>query len=420
MKENIIFHVDVNSAFLSWTAVNLLKEARSTEPTDVIDIRTIPSAIGGDQSKRHGIILAKSIPAKAYGIHTGEPVTDAMRKCPKLQLFDSDYKLYQKNSKAFMEILRSYSPTVEQYSIDEAFVDMTGMESLFGKPVDAAQRMKKQIKEELGFTVNVGISNNKLLAKMASDFEKPDRVHTLFPDEIQKKMWLLPVRDLFFVGHAAENTLKNLGIHTIGELAQSDPEIIKSHLKKHGETIWQFANGIDVSTVEKETAANKGYGNSTTVAFDVSDLSMARKVLLSLAETVGKRLRNHNVKIEVVSVEIKDFEFRKQSHQKILSKPTNTTNQIYEAACELFIELWDGTPLRLLGIQTSRVSDEDQPYQMSLFDLDEEQSKSSEKMKKLDEAVDNIRDRYGLDSIQRASFLKNDKVNHMAGRNKLE
>ena len=270
--KRVIFHVDVNSAFLSWEAVYRLHHLGGSE-----DLRRQVSAVGGDMAMRHGIILAKSIPAKRYRIKTGETIVEARQKCPELILVPPNYNLYEKCSKAFMNILRQYSPCVEQYSVDEAFVDMTGMEGLWGTPRDTAQRMKDQIRDTLGFTVNIGISENKLLSKMASDFEKPDRIHTLWKAEIREKMWPLPVCDLFFVGRANARKLMNLGIYTIGDLAQADPMLIKLHLKKHGEVIWAFANGMDVSVVQSEQPVNKGYGNSTTIPFDVSDASTASK-----------------------------------------------------------------------------------------------------------------------------------------------
>lgn len=404
MHSQLIFHIDVNSAFLSWESVYRLKELGET-----VDLREIPAAIGGDQSKRHGIILAKSTSAKKYGIQTGEPIVDAMRKCPELTIVPPRYEIYEKNSKAFMKILSKYSPDVEKYSIDEAFVDMTGTEKLFGEPLEAAERIKNEIYETLGFTVNIGISSNKLLAKMASDFEKPNRVHTLFPEEIEKKMWPLPVRDLFFVGKASEKKLHSLGIYTIGDLAKTDLEMMKSIMKKQGETIWNFANGKDVSFVEHKVESNKGYGNSTTIPFDVSDRSTAQMILLSLAETVGIRLRKDNVKIEVISVNLRFFDLSNVSHQCVLEHPTNITNEIHSVACRLFDELWDGTPIRLIGIQTSRVM-EDSGRQMNLFD-----NTDYEKLEKLDKAVDSIRKRFGTDSIKRASFVQQEEIDHISG-----
>ena len=297
MDHRVIFHIDVNSAFLSWEAVHRLRDLGET-----LDLRTIPSAVGGDMSKRHGVILAKSIPAKRYDVRTGEPIVDALRKCPNLTVVSPNRELYARNSGAFMEILRRYSDVVEQYSIDEAFADMTGTQALFGSPLETAHRLKDEIRDTLGFTVNVGISSNKLLAKMAGEFEKPDKVHTLFPDEIQEKMWPLPVGELFSVGSASEQRLRRLGIQTIGELARADLGTLRAALKKHGEAIWNFANGRDLSLVEAERADNKGYGNSVTLPFDVVQAEEAKRVLLSLAETVGRRLRRDGAWVEVVSV----------------------------------------------------------------------------------------------------------------------
>lgn len=223
----VIFHVDVNSAFLSWEAVHRIHHLGAT-----VDLRDEVSAVGGDMAMRHGIILAKSIPAKRYKIQTGESITEALQKCPHLKLVPPHYDLYKRCSRALMDVLRQYSDCVEQYSMDEAFLDMSGTELLWGPAEQTADRIRRQIKEELRFTVNIGISENKLLAKMASDFRKPDRVHTLWKEEIREKMWPLPVSDLFFVGRATSRKLHNMGIYTIGDLASADPSMLKGHLKK--------------------------------------------------------------------------------------------------------------------------------------------------------------------------------------------
>ena len=403
-RRNVIFHIDVNSAFLSWEAVYRLHHLGGKE-----DLREKVSAVGGDMAMRHGIILAKSIPAKKYHIKTGETIIEARQKCPGLILVPPNYNLYEKCSKAFMDILRQYSPTVEQYSVDEAFVDMTGTEGLWGDPVTAAYRMKDQIRDILGFTVNVGISENKLLAKMASDFQKPDQVHTLWRNEIEDKMWPLPVSDLFFVGRATAKKLFSLGIHTIGELAHADPHLLKAHLKKHGEVIWAFSRGMDVSVVQSEAPANKGYGNSTTIAFDVTDASTAKLVLLALAETVGTRLRAAKVRAEVIAVGIKTYDLSYASHQMTLQNATNITIEIHRCACQLFDELWDGSPIRHLGIHTSRVKDGFNMRQLDMFDTTD-----YEKLEKMDAAVDRIRGRYGIDSVKRAAFVGS-PIDHMSG-----
>lgn len=406
---NIIFHIDVNSAFLSWEAVY-----RIAHKGGIQDLRDIPSAVGGDMSMRHGIILAKSIPAKKYGIQTGETILEAQRKCPKLVLVPPNYSLYEKCSAAFMDILREYSDVVEQYSIDEAFIDMTASCHLFGEPVKVAEQIKDRIRDTLGFTVNVGVSSNKLLAKMASDFKKPDKVHTLYAEEIQKKMWPLPVSDLFFVGRATAKKLFGVGIKTIGELAVADPVWLKSILKKHGEVIWGFANGIDLSPVLEQPVPNKGYGNSTTIPYDVTDIETADKVLLALAETVGSRIREDNVQIEVVSVGIRYADLSYASHQTVLQTATNLTWEIYRAACELFLELWNYEPIRHLGIHTSRVLHGDFFRQSTLFD-----EIDYGKLEKLDKTVDVIRKRFGMDAVMRAAFVKQPDgrapIDHLSG-----
>ena len=399
MAERVIFHVDVNSAFLSWEAVERLKNP-SEYPETTVDLRTIPSAVGGDRSKRRGIILAKSIPAKKYNVQTGEPITDALRKCPNLLIVPSRHDIYRRYSKAFVSVLERYSDVIEQCSIDECFVDMTGTKKLFGEPVEAAARLKDEIYNELGFTVNVGISSNKLLAKMASDFKKPNLVHTLFPDGIQKKMWDLPVRDLFLVGKASEKKLHTLGIRTIGELAKSDPDILKASLKKQGEVIWRFANGKDISIVEPEPSDSKSYGNATTIAFDVTEEDTARLVLMSLAETVSARLRRDDARIEVVTVNIRYSDLTRVSHQCETGHATDVTDEIFKVAVKLFEELWNGMPIRLLGISTSRVTKAGDGRQLSLFD-----DSDHEKLERLDRAMDSIRERFGADAVKRASFL---------------
>lgn len=396
--QRVIFHIDVNSAFLSWEAVEQL---RNGSP---VDLREIPSAVGGDIDTRHGVILAKSIPAKKYKITTGEPVVDALRKCPDLVLVKPHHALYSEQSAAFMSILQQYSDCIEKFSVDEAFVDMTGTRRLFGAPVEAANRIREQVYRELGFTVNVGVSSNKLLAKMASDFEKPNKVHTLFPEEIERKMWPLPVGDLLFVGKATVRQLNNIGIRTIGELAREDRKLLVQKFGKAGEVMWRFANGMDDSPVEPIRADNKGYGHSTTLAFDVTDAATAKKILLELTDKVCMRLRRDDAKVETVSVQFRFSDLSRASHQCTLPNATNITQEIYGYVCKLFDEKWDHTPIRLLGVSTSRVAKEDGGRQMNLFD-----DTDYEKLEKLDKAMDSIRDRFGTGAIRRASALQEDE-----------
>ncbi len=408
--EKIIFHIDVNSAFLSWEATYRMKELGETE-----DLRLIPSAVGGSEESRHGIVLAKSESAKKYGVTTGEPLVDARRKCPNLKTVPANFPIYVKYSNAMMKILEDYSPDIEQYSIDESFVDMTGSQILFGPPLEAAHTIKDRIFHELGFTVNIGISTNKLLAKMASDFQKPNLVHTLFPEEVPAKMWPLPVSELFFVGRQTAKRLHALGIFTIGDLAHTDKKVITDNLKGHGDVIWEFANGNgddmeDVASRNRKPA-NKGYSNETTLAFDVTDAALAKEILLSLTETVATRIRADKSYVSVISVYYVDHEFKHSSRQMTLNSATNVTNEIYYHVCQLFDQLWNGTPIRLLGVQTSKATNEAH-RQYSLFE-----TQNVEKLSKLDSAIDAIRNKYGEDSIKRASFVRpeDEGVKHMSG-----
>ena len=407
MQDRVIFHVDANSAFLSWTAAYRIHVLGET-----LDLRLVPSVIAGDKASRHGIILAKSTPAKKYGIHTGEPLFQALEKCPDLIVAPPDYSLYVEASRHFVKMLRQFSPVVEQYSIDEAWVDMTGTQRIFGSPRLAAEKMRQRIWDELGFTVNVGISSNKLLAKMAGDFEKPNKVHTLFPEEMERKMWPLPVRDLFLVGSATEKKLKSLGIYTIGDLAKTDPSILKKRLGKHGETIWHYANGRNAEMVAPEPEENKGYGNSTTTSEDVVTYAHAHQVILSLCETVAMRMRQDEKCGRCISIHLRTNEFQHFSHQTILHGATNITSELFEAACRIFNEAWDGqTPLRQLGIQVTRLSSE--PYQQ--YNLFSGLSPTQyERKLRLDETVDSLRDRFGEDIIRRAKFAGGNG-NHMVG-----
>lgn len=399
----IIFHIDVNSAFLSWTAVEQLKNGAE------VDLRTIPAIIGGDRESRHGIVLAKSVSAKKYGIQTGEPVANAFRKCPELATAPPNHKMYHEYSKKLMEFLRTYTPDIEQVSVDECYMDFTGIAHRYSSPVEAAFEIKDAVCEKFGFTVNIGISVNHLLAKMASDFEKPNKVHTLFPEEIAVKMWPLPVSELYMAGRSSVEILRKLEIRTIGELAKADPNLLELHLKSHGRLLWNFANGIDGDKVIRERVEAKGIGNSVTLPKDVVTVGEAQKVFLMLAETVAGRLRKEKQKAGMVSVEIKYHTFQSFSHQKQLLRPSNTDKVIYEAACELFEELWNQEPIRLLGIRTSKLVDESEPEQMSIFDFQdmaEAEAQKDEKHQKLDKALDAIRKKYGEDAITRGTLLK--------------
>lgn len=396
MRERVIFHVDANSAFLSWSAVNLLQHGSD------VDLRTIPAIVGGNQASRHGIVLAKSIPSKKFGIQTGEPVVDAKRKCPNLVVVPPEYFLYMMCSSAMIEIMKDYCDKIQVFSIDECFLEMTGMEKLLGNDyIKIATEIKERIKTELGFTVSIGISTNKLLAKQASEFKKPDAVSTCYPEEISEKLWPLPVRELYMCGTATESKLIKMGIMTIGDLAQTEPEFLYYKLKSWGDMLYSFAHGIEASDVKPDGAIPyiKGVGNSCTIHFDVDDRDTAYKVLLSLVETVGMRLRHGGFCCRLVQVSIKKADdLLSYSHQKKMHVPTDCTNEIYKAACKLFDEAWKKEPIRHLGVRVSDLCKNDF-IQLSLLE------ENFEKQRLVDKAVDQIRIKHGSYSVFRAGFL---------------
>ena len=394
----IIFHIDVNSAYLSWTAVEQLKNGAA------VDLREIPAIIGGDQKSRHGVVLAKSPAAKRYGIRTGEPVANAFRKCPNLVTAPPDHKMYREKSRLLMEYLRTFTKEIEQVSVDECYMDFTGIADRWNSPVDGAVEIKDGIKERFGFTVNIGISTNKLLAKMASDFEKPDRIHTLYPEEIKEKMWPLPIGELYMAGKSSVEVLKKLEINTIGDLAQADLKLIMLHLKSHGKMLWEFANGIGTSVVQSEPDEAKGIGNSTTLSEDAATMEEIRPVFERLAQSVGGRLKKAEKKAGMVSMEIKYYDFRTVSHQIQLDKPANDPEVLKETACSLFLEVWSGEPVRLLGIRTSKLTDEAAPEQLSIFDI-EIPKEPDEKHKRLKKAMDEINGRFGDGAVMKASLM---------------
>ncbi len=371
------------------------------------DLREIPSCIGGDPKSRRGIVVAKSIPAKKYGVTTGEPVSMALRKCPELICVPGDFALFETCSRAFKKICASYAPVMESFSIDEVFLDMSGTEKIYPDPVKLAHEIKDRIREELGFTVNIGIGTNKLLAKMASDFEKPDKVHTLFPAEIPTKMWPLPVRDLLFLGKASEQKLIKAGIKTIGEMARyPETEIQRLLGEKTGHQLYEYANGRDDSPVRGEREEAKGYSAETTTEEDIVTYEQAFSLLLAQCDVVAARMRKDGKKCSCVSVTYRMLDFRTRSHQKKLENPTDVTEEIFAQIKNLLRECWQCQPLRLIGVALTDLTSDDF-RQMSLF----ENTENHEKQKKVDGVVDDIRKRFGNGMIVRGSTMKTaDKV----------
>ena len=392
------FHVDVNSAFLSWSALKALREGSA------VDLRDIPSAVGGDEEKRHGVVLAKSLPAKRFGVRTGESLFAARAKCPGLTVVAPDFDWYVQNSKALIRILSDYSPDIEQYSIDEAFLDMTGTEALFGPVVDTAHAIRNRVREELGFTVNIGVAPNRLLAKMASDFEKPDKVHLLPPEDVPARLWPLPVQALFGVGPSAARRLNGMGICTIGELAAADRGRLVEVFGARGDTFWNYANGRESDPVTKQHARDSTYGNSVTTPGDLTAPAEADATLLALCESVGSRLRMDGRTARVVSVQLVDNAFRRKSHQVTLDNPTNSTDALYRIARQLLRQAWPGRPVRLVGVTAERTGT-DNYEQLDLF----ADPARRIKQEKLDRAADAVRAKFGEAAITRAKLLHPDE-----------
>lgn len=399
--DRIVIHVDVNNAFLSWTAVNMLKNGSK------IDIRKRYAVIGGDESQRRGIVLAKSIPCKKKGVTTGETLYSARRKCPYLDCYPPEFYVYKKYSDMMYEYLLTYTDIIERYSIDECFMEYTNSRKLFGDPVKIAYKIKDDIKNKFGFTVNVGVGNNKLLAKMASDFSKPDKVHTLFYNEIENKMWPLDVSDLFMIGKSTSKKLYELNIKTIYELAHMDREFLVRHFKSFGNTMYDYANGIDNSLVETDRGNPKSISNSVVLPYDYHDKDEILKVMKELSIEVGKTLRKKNMYAMNVSIWIKYKDFTKISKQTTLENQINSDIDIYNHAVDIFNKLWDcEKKIRALCVGVSNLTDKYRE-QLNIFNVSD--STNIKKDMNLQKTIDKIRKKYGNDSITYADIL--DKEN---------
>lgn len=394
MRPRTIMHIDVNSAYLAWEAVHALENGAT------LDYRAIPAIVGGDPKTRRGIVLAKSIPAKRYKIQTGESIQSALKKCPTLVIIHPSYGLYMACSRHLRELLARYTPAVQRFSVDEFFVDFSGFEQLYGDAYQLALRMKQAVKDELGYTVNIGISSNKLLAKIAGDFEKPDRVHTLYPEEIKVKLWPLPIGELYMVGRRTLPKLQTMGLYTIGDLAHADRDVLRFKLKSFGDLLYEFAHGIENSLIAPvDDTPVKGIGNSTTIKYDITSANDAHLVLLSLCEMVGQRLRKIKHRARLVAVSIKSYDFKRVSHQRKLFYDTDLTTAIYNEAKLLFDASWDGQPIRHLGVRVGELSNLQQ-RQLTILDGPDLRARQ-----KLDQTIDALRLKYGAQIIARGSFI---------------
>jgi len=401
--ERIIFHVDVNSAFLCWEAVKQLENGAA------VDLRTVPSAVAGSEKLRKGIILAKSIPAKKMGVKTGEPVGIARQKCPGIILVPPDYSFFIRMSNAFVGILEDYSPLIEQFSIDECFLDYSGLSHQFGPPREAADTIRRRMREELGFTVNVGIGPNKVLAKMAGELRKPDMTHTLFPEDLAHKLWPLPVGELFMAGPQSQRRLQMLSIRTIGDLARADPRMLVRQMGQHGLTLWRYANGIDPSpVVPAGLTPAKSYSQSVTLPQDLTNREEILTVLAQLCWALAHRMRHGGAACRTVGLYLRDHDFRGRRRDKTLTAATDSSPQLFHTVQELLETLWHGQPLRALGIGFSNLQ-ESGVYPYSLLD-----SRRSLRESALDRVADDLQQKYGKPQLQPARCLGRQPIAHLS------
>ena len=392
-------HIDCNNAFLSWTAVHMLHNGCK------MDIRKRYAVIGGDESQRRGVVLAKSMLCKYKGVITGEPLYTARRKCPYLEVYRPEYKVYKRYSDMMYVYLCNYSDKIERFSIDECFLDYTNSYKLFGDPVKLAYKIKNDIKNNFGFTVNVGIGNNKLLAKMASDFSKPDKVHTLFREEIHRKMWPLDVSDLFMIGKSSSKKLHDLGIHTIGDLANTDLEFLMRNFKSMGKMMWNYANGIDYSEVETDYGNPKSISSSSVLPYDYSNIDDIYRELKKLSMETGMRLRNKKMYAPNVSIWVKFNDFTKISKQSTLDNLINSDEDIYSNAVKLFNKIWNtdsDKKIRAMCVGVSNLTDV-YKVQLSIF---EDVNIRNEKDDNLQKTLDDIKKKFGDKSITYADEIK--------------
>ena len=363
IMERIILHIDVNSAFLSWSALKLLKQGYKK------DIRNEIAVIAGDPKKRHGVIVAASIPAKKIGIKPPTNLYEARKLSNNIIIVEPDFRFYKLCSLSLINFLKKIFPTVEQASIDECFVDYTEVKEKYGEEVPFAYKLKDEIYKRFGFTVNIGIGNNKLSAKMASDFEKPNKVHTLYKNEFKEKMWKKDIADLFLAGKSSCKKLRELGINTIGELAIYDEEILVQKLKSHGKLLHDYANGIDDSKLKTDSYdERKSISYSKTLNVSTDNENALYQTLQEFSKKIGKKLKELNFYSQTLIVTIRDDDFKTISRQEKFKNMTNEEEEIYAFSKKVLKKLWNGNKVRLIGLGVTDFQ-EKYFYQLSLKDI---------------------------------------------------
>lgn len=380
-------HIDVNNAFLSWTALELLQNGSK------YDIRNSYAVIGGDPSARKGIVLAKSNPAKKQGVVTAETLYSAKKKCPVLRVYKPNYSFYQKMSNSMFQLLYKYTPDIEIASIDECYLDYTPIKHIYGDPLDFAKKIQSEIYENLGFTVNIGIANNKLCAKMASDFEKPFKIHTLYENEVISKMWPLKVGELFGIGKKTVPKLEKLNIYTISDLANSDLNKLSKYFKNQAQYLINIANGIDEAKVVSTPPERKGIGNEITLPKDIETKDEVFNCFKILSEQISARLKKMGKYALTITIILKDNLFIRSTHQKKLLNAIRNSEDILKIAKELYLEMKYEKPIRLIGIRVNNLTDM-VIHQVSIFENNIEESI------KLEKTVDDLKEKYGTKIIK--------------------
>lgn len=387
MNNRGILHIDMNNFYAS---VECLYRP---------ELKNVPMAVAGDPTKRHGIILAKNQLAKIKGVQTAQAIWQAQRLCKDLVLVPPHYDRYKKFSALAMKIYSEYSDQVESFGLDECWIDVTGSERLFGSPMQIAMQIKERIKDELGLTVSIGVSFNKVFAKLGSDYKKPDAITEIRADNFKEIVWNLPANELLYVGRSTKNTLDKFGIRTIGEIAMADKEVLGKNMGKNGYQLWDYANGLDTSKVSNllDKAEVKTIGNSVTLPKDIKDAADIKKVFLSLSEQVAHRLRKKGLWAVGIQISVRRYNLESYQKSTTLTRAVADSSSIYKAAYELFLNCNETVSIRSLGVRVDRLSAEP-VVQYSFFEAVED----LEKEMKLEEAKDKIRGKYGLQSVQRA------------------
>ena len=395
--QKVIFLVDMNAFFIS------------CEMTRNPSLVGIPAAVAGDPKKRTGIILAANYEARACGVKTTMLIHEALKLCPKLILVPPDHHFYGQKSKEVMDLLSNYTPALEQNSIDEAWLDMTGSEGLFGKPLEAAQRIMNEIKDRLGLWCSIGIAENKFMAKMAAEMKKPLGITELWQNDIPVKLWPLAVKEMYGVGSKTAEKLNHMGIRTIGELAKSDVNAVIKALGKVGNEVYLHANGIDNSTVLARVDDDvKSIGREKTLSEDITDIEKAKIVLMELADDVGMTVRKQGKEGNTVHITLKYSDFHSVTRQMTIPA-TSVTREIYQAGCSLLEQNWNKSrPVRLIGISISGFYEDGSSEQLSLFDSMQGNVQAG-KNKQIDKAMDKIRNKYGSEKITLATLVKKEK-----------